>query len=49
MTNGNPLAIKFEESFREALYNSSEKSAMALVEAVAKGVEQGVGRLLEVK
>lgn len=49
MQNGNALNIDFQESFKQALFDSSEKSAMALVDAVSKGVKEGIGELLEVK
>lgn len=47
--NGNSLQIKFEDDFKMALAQGSKESADALAEAVAKGVEQGVGALLELK
>ncbi len=47
--NGNMLGINFTDEFKQALFDSSEKSAMALVDAVSKGVKEGIGELLEVK
>ena len=49
MENGNVLGIKFTDEFKQAIFDSSEKSAMALVDAVSKGVKEGIGELLEVK
>lgn len=49
MENGNTLNIDFTDQFKQALFDSSEKSAMALVDAVSKGVKEGIGELLEVK
>lgn len=47
--NGNSLQIKFEDDFKMALAQGSKESADALAEAVEKGIQQGVGILLEMK
>ena len=47
--NGNSLQLKFEDDFKLALAQGSKESADALAAAVEKGIQQGVGTLLEMK
>lgn len=47
--NGERLNFEFTEEFRQAFEKSSRESEAALVEAITKGVSEGIGLLLQVK